>query len=455
MTRYHISANGTPAVCKAEKGACPLGADTTHYEGDSIQDVQRQYEEDNINAILDSIDNGRAAKEMAAFKAALADTGLDYNSPEYRGESVEGLRGAVERAEKEHGKSSSEYAEAVRRFDAARKRAIMSGKLQNTWKTFSEFNSSTKEKMGPGAKAIQEELMENKEPGSHLSNRLFRNKIAQEIQRKMEKEGKVSDPNVQIKVGVDKPSQRQGLDSTVVVSGYVSGTTKYGAMTPKINYSPDSPNEPTVELKPEPRMRSRFNRIGAGLNRVYGHYGTDVRSPIIPETQLHYAGSSEYRDNAAEELRRHNRGRSDDFAKKVASGEIDSAIKKVRDAESAASWDSREERELKSFAQKVKLDNPDKKKADGMVSEFMEGRKSRTAELDSKLSEPVTTQQRYDQGIKSISERVLDLSRGSTEREFEARFAREKSKYDQAFSQAVPESEKGSYTTRSIPDLIY
>lgn len=43
MSRYHISASGKPAVCKAEKGACPLGAEVPHFEGKDPQEAMTAY----------------------------------------------------------------------------------------------------------------------------------------------------------------------------------------------------------------------------------------------------------------------------------------------------------------------------------------------------------------------------------------------------------------------------
>lgn len=47
MAKYHISKNGSPAICKAKPGNCPLMDDLDHVEASSVEEAQKVF--DNIN----------------------------------------------------------------------------------------------------------------------------------------------------------------------------------------------------------------------------------------------------------------------------------------------------------------------------------------------------------------------------------------------------------------------
>lgn len=44
MTKYHIRKGGTPGICTAQPGRCPLGGLESHIEANSVEEAQRQFD---------------------------------------------------------------------------------------------------------------------------------------------------------------------------------------------------------------------------------------------------------------------------------------------------------------------------------------------------------------------------------------------------------------------------
>lgn len=47
MARYHMKEDGTPGICNAQPGNCPLGGNENHVEADTIGEAQKQFDDRN------------------------------------------------------------------------------------------------------------------------------------------------------------------------------------------------------------------------------------------------------------------------------------------------------------------------------------------------------------------------------------------------------------------------
>lgn len=77
MAKYHIRKDGTPGVCHAQEGNCPLGGSENHVEAETLEQAQRQF--DNKNEKL--------AKQITSDD-------YNYRSPFSDHGSVQVLRGS-------------------------------------------------------------------------------------------------------------------------------------------------------------------------------------------------------------------------------------------------------------------------------------------------------------------------------------------------------------------------
>lgn len=51
MTIYHMKKDGTPGICNAEPGNCPLGGNENHVEASSLEQAQQQFDNKNEKAV--------------------------------------------------------------------------------------------------------------------------------------------------------------------------------------------------------------------------------------------------------------------------------------------------------------------------------------------------------------------------------------------------------------------
>ena len=49
MTRYHMREDGTPGICHAQEGNCPLGGSENHVEAETLEQAQQQFDDKNEN----------------------------------------------------------------------------------------------------------------------------------------------------------------------------------------------------------------------------------------------------------------------------------------------------------------------------------------------------------------------------------------------------------------------
>ena len=47
MAKYHIRKDGTPGICHAQEGNCPLGGSENHVEAETLEQAQRQFDKRN------------------------------------------------------------------------------------------------------------------------------------------------------------------------------------------------------------------------------------------------------------------------------------------------------------------------------------------------------------------------------------------------------------------------
>ena len=47
MTKFHMKRDGTPGVCTAEEGNCPLGGNENHVEAETLEQAQQYFDDKN------------------------------------------------------------------------------------------------------------------------------------------------------------------------------------------------------------------------------------------------------------------------------------------------------------------------------------------------------------------------------------------------------------------------
>src|SRR5574344_889474 len=83
MAKYHIRKDGTPGICHAQEGNCPLGGSENHVEAETLEQAQRQFDNKNedfkkqldyLNEELDGNIEDYSDEEQAVL------LGMRYNS---------------------------------------------------------------------------------------------------------------------------------------------------------------------------------------------------------------------------------------------------------------------------------------------------------------------------------------------------------------------------------------
>ena len=84
MAKYHIKRNGTPGVCNAQEGNCPLGDVKQHYnsleEANNAADLVNEK-----NILIENLSNAKNKFQQRRIERKIRELNSELNLPPYDG----------------------------------------------------------------------------------------------------------------------------------------------------------------------------------------------------------------------------------------------------------------------------------------------------------------------------------------------------------------------------------
>ena len=88
MTKYHIKKNGTPGICNAQEGNCPLGGVKQHYnsleEANNAADLVNEK-----NILIENLSNAKNKFQQRRIERKIRELNSELNLPPYDGYTTE------------------------------------------------------------------------------------------------------------------------------------------------------------------------------------------------------------------------------------------------------------------------------------------------------------------------------------------------------------------------------